>query len=283
MSTEHFRKAIELAKKRQNKQRNNSIIPPRSNHWQGFQRHKERQNTEEILDIKYQLTKIQQSPIEVLRNNRLIAGFHDDPRSTPFRILRTQVQQALQQNNWNTIAVTAPHSRAGKTFVSANLAISLSLISNQTVLLVDLDMRNPSLHKYFGLEIEYGIYDYFANNIPLESILINPGLERLVLLPGSTPTRKSSELLASSKAQDFIIELKQRYSSRIVIFDLPPLIGMDDALVVLPRVESTLLVVEANRTTAADVTKSMKILEDYQLLGTVFNKADDAEIVQYGY
>ena len=283
MSTEHFRKAIELAKKRQTKHRNNPIISPRSNTWQGLHRHNERQISEEILDIKYQFTKVQKSSNEILQNNRLIAGFHDDPRSTPFRILRTQVLQALQQNNWNTIAVTAPHSRAGKTFVSANLAISLSLISNQTVLLVDLDMRNPSIHKYFGLEVEHGIYDYFANSIPLETILINPGLERLVLLPGSTPTRKSSELLASSKAQDFISDIKQRYSSRIVIFDLPPLIGMDDALVVLPRVESTLLVVEANRTTAADVTKSMKILEDHQLLGTVFNKADEAEIVQYGY
>ncbi len=282
MSTEHFRKALEIAKNRQSQ--------PQQKHYntnlkikQDVHSHKHKHNAIDSLDIHYKYTRIQQTSDTILRNNRLIAGFHDDPRSTPFRILRTQVQQALNDNNWNTIAITAPHSRAGKSFVSANLAISLSLISNQTVLLVDLDLRSPSLHKYFGLNIEYGIYDYLVNDVPLNKVFINPGMKRLVLLPGSTPTSSSSELLATHKSMELLNEIKTRYSNRIIIFDLPPLIGIDDALVVLPKIESSLLVIEANRTTIDDVTKSMKILKDHQMIGTVFNKADDAEIIQYGY
>lgn len=285
MSTEHFKKALELAKKNRGKnQPAQTLIRPRTKSWnRNNHRQTVDQTTDDIVNIQYQFTKIYETQPEILRENRIIAGFHDDPRSTPFRILRTQIHQALKENHWNTLAITAPHSRAGKTFVSANLAISMSLMANQTVLLVDLDLRNPSIHKYFGLETEYGIYDYLTNDVSLQQIMINPGLERLVLLPGSTPTRTSSELLATRKAQELLDEIRTRYPTRIIIYDLPPLIGMDDAMVVLPKIESSLLVVEANRTTADDVTKSLKILEDSNLLGTVFNKADDAEIVQYGY
>jgi len=285
MSIEHFKKALELAKKNRGmNQQTKTLIRPRTKTWHRNNHQQTVTHTnDDIATIRYQFTKIYETHPEVLRENRIIAGFHDDPRSTPFRILRTQIHQALKENQWNTLAITAPHSQAGKSFVSANLAISMSLMANQTVLLVDLDLRNPSLHKYFGLETKYGLYDYLTTEVSLQQIIVNPGIERLVLIPGSTPTRTSSELLATRKAQDLLDEIRTRYPTRIIIYDLPPLIGMDDALVVLPKIETSLLVVEANRTTADDVTKSLKILKDSNLLGTVFNKADDAEIVQYGY
>lgn len=280
MSTEHFQKALELARK-------NRVLPEKV-HSLTPQTGRLRSSTNQdaghdSLQIRYSRTKVQPVTLDTLRENRIIAAFPDDPHSAPFRILRTQVLHELETHNWNTLGITAPHSGAGKSFVAVNLAISLSLITSQTVLLVDLDMRKPSIHEYFCLDIEIGITDYLVDDKPLEDILINPGFERLVILPGTKSTNESSELLASRKCKHLMNELKSRYESRIVIYDLPPLLGMDDALVAVPRLDTTILVVEANKTTSADLLKSNKLLEDYPILGTVFNKADDNEITQYGY
>jgi Mrp family chromosome partitioning ATPase len=87
-----------------------------------------------------------------LDERRLIAGIMDDPRNTPFKILRTQVLHALKENNWTTIAINSATQGAGKSFVASNLAVSIALEVNYTVLLVDLDLRRPRVHKYFGIE-----------------------------------------------------------------------------------------------------------------------------------
>ena len=82
-------------------------------------------------------------PQSVLSENRLIAGNRSDPRATSFRMLRTQVLHAMRENDWTSLAVTGPSSGIGKSLVATNLAISISLEVNQTVLLVDVDLRRP--------------------------------------------------------------------------------------------------------------------------------------------
>lgn len=226
-------------------------------------------------DIAYTKTRRVIVSPSILSENRLIAGNNTDPRATAFRMLRTQVLHAMRENRWVSVAVTGPISGIGKSLVATNLAISMSLEVNQTVLLVDLDLRRPALHKYFNFNPEYGILDYLSRNVALDKILINPGFKRLLLLPGKNASSAASELLSSPKLIGLIKELKSRYQSRIVIFDLPPLLHVDDALVFLPNVDSTLLVVENGKNTESEVKDSLRLLGGTNLIGTVLNKADE--------
>ncbi len=157
--------------------------------------------------------------------------------------------------------------------VAANLAVSLSLEVNHTVLLVDMDLRRPSIHKYFGFEPEHGLADHLTGDVEISSLLVHPGIERLVLLPSSNPIQHSSELISTPMMADLMEDITNRYVSRIIIFDLPPLLHIDDALIFLPKVQSSLLVVEEGVNTPGEVKESLRLLENSNLLGTVYNKA----------
>ena len=224
-------------------------------------------------DIEYTQTRHIDVPQAVLSENRLIAGNRTDPRATVFRILRTQVLQAMRDNDWSSIAVTGPTNGVGKSLVATNLAISISCEVNQTVLLVDTDLRRPAIHKYFNFEPEYGLLDYLRGDAEIKDLLVNPVFERLVLLPGRGTTTGSSELLSSPRMVDLVKDLRSRYESRIVVFDLPPLLNLEDAMVFLPNVDSTLLVVENGKSKQSEVQDSMRLLEGTNLIGTILNKA----------
>ena len=226
---------------------------------------------------RIQYTNSQQLEVSqtTLSENRLIAGNRSDPRATAFRMLRTQVLQTMRENNWSMLAVTGPSSGIGKSLVAANLAISVSFEVNQTVLLVDLDLRRPSIHRYFGFEPEYGLLDYFNGEVQLGDLFVNPMFERLLLLPGRGTTSESSELLSSPRMVKMVKDLRSKYDSRIIIFDLPPLLNIDDAMVFLPNVDATLLVVENGKNTESEVQDSMRMLQGTNLIGTVLNKADE--------
>ena len=211
-------------------------------------------------------------------------GLYNNPRSDIFRVLRTNVLKQLRENNWNSFAITSATSGAGKTFISVNLAIAIAMEGNQSVLLVDADLKRPNVGQYLGLQWEFGLVDYLKRNVPLEDILINPGIERLVILPGKNSDNNSSELISSRKMLNLIKDIKSRYESRIIIFDLPPLFTADDTLLFMPYFDAALLVVEDAKNTSDELQHSMQILEQTNLLGLVLNKSRQLlPIYQYGY
>jgi len=222
--------------------------------------------------IKYTKTKSVRTNPELLRERRVITGLKNDAQADIFRILRTAVLRKLRAGNWNALAITSPTPGAGKSLVTVNLAIALAMEVNQTVLVVDADLRNPNVGWFFGLHVEKGLLDYLREDIPLQEILINPGFERLVVLPGNGSSGHSSELLSSPKMFDLVRELKSKYESRIILFDLPPLLAADDTLLFMPNFEAALLVVEDGRNTPDEIRRSLRILEDTELAGVVLNK-----------
>lgn len=246
---------------------------PRNTEWS--ERTKENLKTSVLENIEYTKTRQVHVSQNILIENRVIAGSRSDPRAAAFKILRTQVLHAMRQNKWTSIAVTGPTTGIGKSTVALNLAVSMSLEVNQTVLLVDLDLRRPSLHNLLNFEPEHGILDYLKGEVPLCDVLVNPNFKRLVLLPGRGTTSESSELLSSPKMTELAKELKSRYPSRVIIYDLPPLMSHDDAMVFLPNVDSTLLVVENGRNTQSEVQNSMRLLQGTNLIGTILNKGDE--------
>ncbi|MEO5630959.1 MAG: CpsD/CapB family tyrosine-protein kinase [Nitrospiraceae bacterium] len=200
---------------------------------------------------------------------------HDrGPFVDAFKILRTQVMQRLRENNWNVLGVTSPGHGEGKTLTAVNLAVSLAMETTQTVLLVDANLRNPSVHEVFGLDECPGLADYLLDNQPLEDLLVHPGIGHFVLLPGGRAIFNSTEILTSPKMLALVEELKYRYPSRIVIFDLPPLLHTADVIAFSPYTDALLLVVEEGKTTAEEVQRALSLVKNSRpVLGTVLNKA----------
>ncbi len=225
--------------------------------------------------ITYSQTRVARIKPSVLRKHRALTGDDNDAALAAFRMLRTQVLQRLQANQWNALAITSPGPGQGKTLTAVNLALSLAREVNYTVLLVDLDMRHPGVHKNFGLQPEYGIADYILHDRPLSEILINPDIERLVILPCKEALPNSSETLSSPKMVQLVDELKNRYPSRLVLFDLPPILSADDALAFSPYVDASLLIIEEGKTTREELEHAVGLLQGTQLLGTVLNKSHE--------
>ncbi|MAM86227.1 CpsD/CapB family tyrosine-protein kinase [Allohahella sp. A8] len=217
-----------------------------------------------------------------LAKNRLVAHNKSDPMSAPYHILRAKVLQQMRRNKWTTLGITAPTPEAGKSLTACNLAMSIAMQSSQTVLLVDMDLRKPTVAKYFGLAPEIGIHDYITGSAQIEDILIHPNLERLVLLPGTKPILNSSEEISSSRVADLVQELKYRYQARYVIFDLPPILVSDDVLVFLPYIDCSLMVIEDGRNTREEIEDAVESIGSNPLLGTVLNKCEQTRNT-YGY
>lgn len=222
-------------------------------------------------DIHYSKTPIRKPREETLEHNRVIGEEVDPDYLAAFKMLRTQILQRMKTRGWNTLGVTSPSAGDGKTLTALNLAISLARELHHTVLLCDLDMRHPSLHRILGLELEHGVEDYLFNNVPLQEVLVNPGIERLVILPCLRPVSNSSEVLSSRMMSNLVQELKSRYPERFVLFDLPPVLQADDALSFSPLVDAFLLVLREAKTTAQEVEMAVEVLKDATILGTVLN------------
>ena len=224
--------------------------------------------------LRYTHTHIVNIAKSFLQERRIISGLEKSEFTEAYKILRTQVFQRLRENGWNSLAVTSPGLNEGKTLTAINLAISLAMEVNYTVLLVDADLRHPSVHSYFGIEAEYGLSDYLTADKPLSELLIHPEeIPGFVILPGGKPLANSAEMLNSPKMVRLVEELKARYSSRIILFDLPPLLGAADTLAFSPHVDAALLVIEEGKTKAEDVKRAMGLLQGTSVIGTVLNKS----------
>lgn len=224
--------------------------------------------------IDYKQTQVTKISFDLLRENRIIAALEPDHFSNAYKILRTQVLHIMRDKGWNTVGVTSPGYGEGKTLTAINLAISLAMDVNQTVLLVDANLRNPSIHDYFGIQRTHGLSDYLCDGKPVEDMLIHPsGIDRLVILAGGSPLMNAGEMLSSHIMVRFLHEVKTRYPSRIVVIDLPPTLVAGEALAIAPYIDATLLVVEAEKTKKEDVTRTEDLLGSANVIGTVLSKS----------
>ena len=228
---------------------------------------------EVLAQIKYTQTKTIEVSRDYLREKRIVSGFEQGSFTDAYKLLSTQVLQKMREHDWNVLAVTSPGENEGKTLTAINLAISLAQEVDQTVLLVDADLRHPSVDQYFNFRPGLGLSDYLQADTPLEDMLIHPGIGGFVILPGGKPLQNSSEMLRSPKMGQLVRELKNRYPSRIVIFDLPPLLSAADALAFAPYVDAALLVVAEAQTKSDDITRAAGLLGSTNLIGTVLNKS----------
>jgi exopolysaccharide/PEP-CTERM locus tyrosine autokinase len=228
-------------------------------------------------EIRYTVTATVPVDREWLRRHRLITGVEEDPVLEAYKLLRTQILQRTRGEQKNLLMVTGPQPGEGKTLTAVNLALSLSREVDKTVLLVDADLRNPSVHTCFGLRPAFGLVDYLQGTRAIPELLLHPeGFPRFVLLPGGRPVAEAAELVSSPMMAALVQELKNFYPDRYVIFDLPPLLSYADALAFAPLVDGIILVVEQGRTTREDLGRALQLLKDFPLLGTVLNKVPES-------
>ena len=183
----------------------------------------------------------------------------------------------MDENGWRTLAVTSPTMESGKTVVAINLAIGIAQQTNRTSLLIDFDLRRPRVASSLGLQRDVSLNQVLAGNARIEDAMVNPGIPRFVVLPTQRPIPSSAEVLGSSRVAALMSELREHYSDRVVVVDLPPVLAADDVLAVLPRVDCVLMVVGNGVSTKKEIEESMSRLSKFNLLGVVLNK-DEAPV-----
>lgn len=228
----------------------------------------------ELSALSYVQTKVVPLCAEHLERQRIVAFNKNSNMGWAFDLLRTQVLKTMEENGWRTLAITSPTPEAGKTVLAINLAMSIAHYTTKTALLVDFDLRRPKVGTYLDLPMEKSLNDFLAGQADIQEVLVNPTLPRFVVLPTRKPVALSTEVLSSPKVGNLIADLRERYDSRIVIFDLPPLLSSDDAITVLPKFDCVLLVVANGMNSKKEIEDSLHHLATANLIGTVLNKAE---------
>ncbi|BDV43029.1 polysaccharide biosynthesis protein [Geotalea uraniireducens] len=196
------------------------------------------------------------------------------PVSEEYRKLKSAIVSSARQGvKRNVIMVTSSIGGEGKSVTSLNLAISLAQEFDHTVLLVDADLRKPSINKYLGLKSGKGFSDCLSGEALLPDVLIKTGIGKLTVLPAGTPRRNPVELFSSQMMKDFINEIKSRYPDRYVIIDTPPVLPFAESRMLGALVDGIVLVIREGATTVDDVRETVDVLPKGKMLGAVYNVA----------
>ncbi|MCB1906934.1 MAG: XrtA-associated tyrosine autokinase [Rhodocyclaceae bacterium] len=186
-------------------------------------------------------------------------------------------------DNGNLIMVTSSLPGEGKSFTAINLAISMAMELDYTVLLVDADVSKPSILDVLGVPAAKGLMDVLVGQeSDLGNVLLRTNVEKLSILPAGMSQPNATELLASEGMVRLVEEIATRYPDRVVVFDSPPLLVTTEARALATHMGQIVLVVEANRTTFGVVRQALATIEQCPVKMTVLNKAADAT-TGYGY
>lgn len=201
-----------------------------------------------------------------------------------YRKLKTWLLKLTKNDFRNLIMITSAVSGEGKSVTAANLAITMAEELNQTVLLVDADLRRPSLQDYLKIGESIGITDCLADGADAGKAIIKTAIPKLSFLGAGRKVKNPAELLSSSRMRELLGELKQRYHDRYVIIDTPPVLPFAETQVLGQLVDGVLFVVREGMTTLVGVSDALESLHGAELLGIVYNDASVGSLMdRYGY
>jgi len=163
-----------------------------------------------------------------------------------FRVLRTNLYSLSPENPLKTIAITSTQAEEGKTITVSNMAITLSLDTEKKVVLIDADLRRPTIHRIFNISRKPGLSDLLLDKIDIELLIKKPVVGNLYIIPSGTIVSNPSEILNSAKFQDTINKLKEKFT--YILFDTPPVLNVTDATVLGAYCDGVFLVVKAGVT-----------------------------------
>ncbi len=222
---------------------------------------------------------------ECLEKYRVVAALKEAPERTAYKVLRTRVLQRLRASQFNVIGVTGAGPGEGKTLTAINFAYTLAQDVNHKVVLLDLDLRRPSVHEYLGISPPKDLSDLLRGSASLEDVLVCPNANRLAVVTCQEPFRDSSETLSSPEMANIIHQLKALGQQTITVVDLPPVLASDDVIAFSPLVDSLLLVVGQGRCRREDLRETQELLRESEILGVVLNRSREksAAVGYYDY
>jgi protein-tyrosine kinase len=185
----------------------------------------------------------------------------------------------------NLIVVTSALAGEGKSYCAINLAMSIAMENDHTVMLVDADVARPSVLPVLGLGPAPGLMDVLlSDSLPLADVILRTNIPGLTLLPAGRNSQRATELLASQAMSTLLAEIATRYADRIIIFDSPPLLLTSEASVLATQMGQVVVVVEAETTTRRAVREALRRLEHCPRVTLICNKARAfAGADHYGY
>jgi len=222
---------------------------------------------------------------DLLEANHVVSVQPDAPARSIYKILRTRILQRLRSSHWNILGVTGSGPGEGKTLTAINLAYSLSHDVNYRVILVDLDLRRPSVHTALGIEPTKDLNSYIEGKASLKDVLVRPGEERLAVLTNQTTHRDSSEVLSAPVIVDLVNEFRSLGPNTIVVIDLPPVLAGDDVLALSPLMDAILLVVAEGSCKREYLAGMQELLNESDVIGAVLNRSREksSSMEYYGY
>ncbi len=188
-----------------------------------------------------------------------------------FHKLRAYLLRINTAENLKTILVTSSNQGEGKSFISANLAIGISHDLHSHALLVECDLRNPTLAQWFGISGGKGLSDYLRGKADIPEILLRTEVQKLSLIPAGNVENRPAELLAGGRMMALVRELRSRYSDRIIILDSTPLLATTEPEVLAKMVDGILVVVKAGSTKRETVAQAVRSLDKEKIIGVVLN------------
>lgn len=233
---------------------------------------------QEVKQERYQETKRvspKAAPQDVVLDNRLFSFF--EPSSTvaeQFKRLRTYITKPGMENSPKTILVTSAMAGEGKSMVAINLAITIAVDLNSNALIVDCDLRNPSLSRWFGFREQRGLSNYLLGEAQLPELLVKTSIDKLTILPGGTIQENPVELIGSKKMGALVADLKMRYDDRYIILDSSPLLATTEPRVLSDMVDGILFVIKSADTPRESVQQALKLLDKKRIIGVVLNQVE---------
>lgn len=220
------------------------------------------------LFFGWDLRRYETHPIVVLEEESAI--------SEQYKILREQLKRLRTEAGIRTIAVTSPVKRDGKTTVSVNLAAAIALEYEEKVILIDADLRAPSIHRYFNCDGVQGLTEFLSANTVgnVKGLVRDTHVNGLRFIPAGKPTRFASELLAKEKMRRLIEDVHAEFPGYMVIIDSPPVLATPDPLVLSRLVDGVIMVIRARKTPKDYLAKALSAFSANKILGIVLNGTD---------
>lgn len=208
------------------------------------------------------------------------------PASEQYRKLKSLIVKLSQAGNFDrALMVTSPVAGEGKTITSLNLAITMAQEFDHTVLLIEADIRKPTVLSYLGLKAEKGLTDCILDGLDLKEVIVKTGIGNLSVLPAGRRVDNPVELFSSNRMEALFAEIKSRYNDRFVIVDTTPLLPFAEPSYISNMVGAVVLVVREGVTTTDKLKRALEMLKDHNLLGIVSNCVSRVNSLQgyYGY
>jgi protein-tyrosine kinase len=206
----------------------------------------------------------------------IVALDEESPASEQYIILRKQLKRLRAESGIRTVAITSPSKRDGKTMVSVNLAAAIAMEDEEKVLLIDADLRGPTVHRYFNVNLSPGLADYFGakSAIGIQGLVRETRVAGLGVVTAGRPSRSARAILGKQRSRQMLQDVQRDLPAHMILIDAPPVLSAPDPLLVSRQVDGVIMVIRAGKTPKDYVAKALSSLKSTKILGIVLNGAD---------